>query len=188
MKQIICILISVLAVHAADSVWVEPAQPTNHDSLTFHLFLEDNCCCTQYHNVQPSVVGDSGIYLSFESDTRQCAVCMCFAPGSWLEVAMGPVTEGVYDIYKVDNMYCPPGEVCILSAAIPVKVGRIIVSGPTATLPVASTQAQHLAGGASGESFTLSGQRLDSRGADRTTGLVVRKTILGAQTRITQVP
>jgi hypothetical protein len=117
---------------AGDSVWTEPAQPTTQDSITFHLFNEDECCCTQYHNV--GVWGsDTTIMLGFEADSRPCAQCLCIVPGSWLELTSAPLAAGRYAIYKAESLYCPPGEECPAIAILPVRVGELTVTAPSAT-------------------------------------------------------
>ena len=119
---------------AADSVWTEPAKPTTRDSITFHLFLENNCCCTQYYNKGVSAE-DTVVYLYHDFDTDPCMLCDCFARGSWTEFVSGPLAAGTYAVHSAGQIYCPPEEICPFGMMAPVRVGVLTVSLPSAVAP-----------------------------------------------------
>lgn len=125
------VIILALFAQAADSVWVEPIQPTAHDSLVFNLFNEQNCCCADYHN-KTVIVNDTSIILQYQIDTDPCLSCRCLVAGSWTQFEHEPVVAGTYSIFKAQGTYCPVGKPCPLAAApLLEKVGKVTVHGST---------------------------------------------------------
>jgi hypothetical protein len=161
LRMLAVVVMVAVGSEAKDSVWTEPAQPTTRDSVTFHLFLENNCCCTQYHG-ETVVVEDTVIYLSYEFDTRNCAACMCFAQGSWATFESDRLSAATYGVYNAGQVYCPPGEICPLGMLVPVRVGELTVSEPSSARPVRSARATPEAQ-ATGRLFALDGRPMGTR-------------------------
>lgn len=127
MKILACIIgLLPCLVFGADSVYCVPAKPTTADSITFHLYSENYCCCAVYRGNTVSPF-DSLIYLDFSIDNSSCATCKC-AGGSWTEFKSGPLKAGTYAIYKAPSIYCPPGTPCPKIAIMPVRVGSVTIS------------------------------------------------------------
>jgi hypothetical protein len=110
-----------------DTVTVTPKSPTTKDSLHFDLFNASLDCCTQYHNNQVTVT-DTVIMLSFQY--LNAGNCRCLIAGSHTTFACGPQKAGKFAIYKVQSIYCPPGQVCPLAPGPIqlVRVGEVVVS------------------------------------------------------------
>jgi len=169
-RAILAVVFAASVAAAADSVWTEPARPTTRDSITFHLFLENNCCCTQYYGSNV-VVDDSVIYLSYEFDTRNCMLCDCFAAGSWTIFESAPLAAGSYAIYNAGQVYCPPGEICPLGIMLPVRVGEITVRAPVSTARRPSLSTRIAAGSVT--LYTLDGRPVNGK---TPSGVVVGKS------------
>jgi hypothetical protein len=127
---LIFIALMSLAVHAADTVYVEPENATGNDAIVLHLYSESICCCALIYNMTMRV-DDAEIYLDYEVDSEPCTRCYCFAPGMWLEVESEPLAAGSYTVYKVENYYCPPGRPCPMELILPERVGEIVIHGST---------------------------------------------------------
>jgi hypothetical protein len=174
-KTFLAALLMGTAVWAGDSVWTEPAEPTTADSVVFHLFNENLCCCTQYHNVSLSVV-DTTIMLGFEADARRCSVCYCIVAGSWVEFTSAPLAAGTYGVYKAQSMYCPPGEDCPAVVIAPERVGELTVTGSTAAQGNIASRRAHtvMQRHRPGATYTLRGERIHAgQGIPRGAGVVV---------------
>jgi hypothetical protein len=50
--------------------------------------------------------------------------------GNWIYFDTGPVNEGTYDVYRLEDIYCAPGQYCIEIAPMKVKVGQVTVKKP----------------------------------------------------------
>jgi hypothetical protein len=110
-----------------DSVSVTPKNPTTKDSITYNFFDADACCCAAF--VDPAViVQDNIVYLLFSVNTAPCMVCLCAGAGKWNAFKGGRLKTGRYDIYKQENIYCPPGQACPAIIMLPVKIGEVVVT------------------------------------------------------------
>ena len=123
---IFCLLMTA-GLCAQDRVDVTPVAPTSKDSLHFSLFNYDNCCCTDYY-YNSVYVQDTMIVLSYEADLAPCTICRCLVPGSTTTFSGGPFPAGHYAVYKLQNVYCAPGEICPYGIAAPVRVGEITIT------------------------------------------------------------
>jgi hypothetical protein len=117
---------TVSAIPLKDSVWVEPQKPTDTDSLTFHLFNIDPCCCAVYSD-NTAGVADTTILLSYTIDVEPCTRCLCLVPGSWTEFGHGPAPAGTYAVYKAESPYCAPGDPCPRGPVVLQRVGEVVI-------------------------------------------------------------
>jgi len=132
MKAAILCFLAMTAAFATDSLTISPSSPTTKDSVTFGLFSDRFCCCTQYLN-KTLTVNDSTLTLQYVPNSTACALCDCFAAGSWTTFTSAPLKAGVYNVYRLEIAYCPPGQICPLGVLVPVKMGRFTVREFTST-------------------------------------------------------
>lgn len=114
-----------------DTVTVTPQKPTTKDSLHFDLFNASLSCCTQYYSKNVSVT-DTMITLSYEYLDN--FACMCLVAGSHTPFACGPQKAGRYGIYKMEGIYCPPGQICPLGPVMLKRVGSVVVAAQTSAM------------------------------------------------------
>ena len=133
----------LFAVGPSDTVTITPEKPTTDDSLIFRAYNADHCCCTQYRN-KLVTVNDSSIILSSAVNEKNCKTCFCFAAGSYTEFSCGPIESGTYKIFKSEEIYCPPGQLCP-AIAIPVRLIQIGEVTVRAAFPVNQSTASKIA-------------------------------------------
>jgi len=102
---------TVFAVSGSDSLTLHPSRPTEIDSITFVVHTFDHCSTTQYYR-KSVTVNDSEIILYAEYDEKDCRKSIGKIGTSSLSITTGPISAGTYKVYKTEDIYCKPGDIC----------------------------------------------------------------------------
>jgi hypothetical protein len=131
--------IMVFAVNpstAADSLVVNPTNPTTSDSISLSIIARGWNCCTNFLHDSTSVnlLNDSTITLSFTASLQAPCPCPSNPVAAVLNYKRGPLPKGNYSVYE-EYQSCT-GMICPQEAAIVIQalIGKFTVSQPTTTI------------------------------------------------------
>jgi hypothetical protein len=124
-------VVTTIEAATTDTVFVTPAKPTTRDLLHFRLRTTAHCCATVYRDTNVTVT-DTVIMLRDNYDESLCANVRCIVAWSEANFSCKPLAAKKYAVYKVESMYCPPPRLCPMLITMPVRVGTLTVTAPTA--------------------------------------------------------
>lgn len=118
---------------AADSLVVNPVQPTVADSITLTIVIPNWDCCTQYtfDSTLAPLEGDTAVLLSYQHYLPAvCPTIACPDVPKLLKFKRAPLPAGTYAVYESAQTQCVTN-VCPALVLAPVKIGSFTVSAST---------------------------------------------------------